>query len=546
MSIWDDPSANPFQGNSGAGPRGTGSARGTGNGTGNGFDPAGIGQGNGLDLGEWDFGAANIVAAELEPRGWLLGTWICRQFVSMLMGDGAVGKTANRIACALALAANRSDILKEHVFERCRVLFLCFEDGEAELKRRICGAMLHHKISNADITGHLFVKAITNSQLKLAIGEDFGKIERGPLIEAVKTSIARRAIDAVFFDPFVKTHSLNENNNAAMDLVIEILADLAIEHDLAVDAPHHVRKGPPDPGNADAGRGASAIKDGGRLVYTQTPMSREEAKLYSLSEEERLSLVRVDQGKVNLVRRSAKPKWLKLVGVKLGNTFKPTHPNGDEVQTVEVWDAPDPLNLPKTQIAEILTKLRKGPCPGERYSPETNSNDWVGIVIKTVAKKSEEAAALLLKNWFDNEMLLKDRYKSPLHHNKRVWGVWVNEAKARDILGNLYQPPTAKASEDIDIAELAAEGARTANENWGKTKKPSDLTDNEQLALQLLRQAIADRPGAETVPYTVWRQYADRARFSENALARLLRSLLNKGAVQGHQTAVEMEYGCSS
>ena len=56
-----------------------------------------------IDLGEWDFGAAEIVAAELPPRGWLLGTWLCRQFVSSLIGAGATGKTAVRIACALSL-----------------------------------------------------------------------------------------------------------------------------------------------------------------------------------------------------------------------------------------------------------------------------------------------------------------------------------------------------------------------------------------------------------------------------------------------------------
>lgn len=56
------------------------------------------------DLGEWDFGAANIIASELPPRGWLLGIWLCRQFVSALIADGAAGKTATRIACALSLA----------------------------------------------------------------------------------------------------------------------------------------------------------------------------------------------------------------------------------------------------------------------------------------------------------------------------------------------------------------------------------------------------------------------------------------------------------
>lgn len=109
------------------------------------------------DLGEWDFGAAKIKAEELPPRGWLLGDWMCRQFVSSLLGDGNVGKTANRIACALALCTGRKDILDIKVFEPCIVLLLVFEDGEAELKRRIMAATLCHRGSDADIAGQLFV-----------------------------------------------------------------------------------------------------------------------------------------------------------------------------------------------------------------------------------------------------------------------------------------------------------------------------------------------------------------------------------------------------
>jgi RecA-family ATPase len=208
-----------------------------------------------LDLGEWDFGAANIIAAELPPRGWLLGNWLCRQFVSALIADGAGGKTATRLACALALAANRGDIVGEHVFERVPVLFVCFEDGETELKRRVCSAMLEHGISNEDIKGYLFVRAITASELKLAITNDFNKAERGPLVAALDASITRRKVGAVFLDPLVKTHAVNANSNKDMDLVIEILADVAIRHDVAVDTPHHVSKGTAAAGNADGGRG---------------------------------------------------------------------------------------------------------------------------------------------------------------------------------------------------------------------------------------------------------------------------------------------------
>jgi hypothetical protein len=60
------------------------------------------------------------------------------------------------------------------------------------------------------------------------------------------------------------------------------------------------------------GRGSSGIKDAGRLVYTLTPMSEDEAKLFDIPAEDRLLHVRLDSAKVNIVRRGGKATWFKL------------------------------------------------------------------------------------------------------------------------------------------------------------------------------------------------------------------------------------------
>ena len=84
-----------------------------------------------LDLGEWDFGDDN---EPIPPREWLLGNLLCRQFLTAIFADGAVGKTALIVTMALSLATGRN-LLDEHVFVRCRVLLVSFEDGVAELRR---------------------------------------------------------------------------------------------------------------------------------------------------------------------------------------------------------------------------------------------------------------------------------------------------------------------------------------------------------------------------------------------------------------------------
>jgi AAA domain len=57
------------------------------------------------------------------PRGWLLANVFARGFMSSLLADGGVGKTALRYAQALSLACGR-ELTGEHIFQRCRVLII--------------------------------------------------------------------------------------------------------------------------------------------------------------------------------------------------------------------------------------------------------------------------------------------------------------------------------------------------------------------------------------------------------------------------------------
>ena len=139
----------------------------------------------------------------------------------------------------------------------------------------------------------------------------------GGLADSLRATITRRSIDLVILDPFVKTHSVEENDNSRMDEVIQILADLATEADIAVDIPHHTSKGrAATPGDADRGRGATAVKDGARLVYTLTTMTTEEAESFGVAEGERRLFFRIDPGKVNITPPARDAAWFRLVGVR--------------------------------------------------------------------------------------------------------------------------------------------------------------------------------------------------------------------------------------
>jgi hypothetical protein len=94
---------------------------------------------------------------------------------------------------------------------------------------------------------------------------------------------------------------------------------IKIRRGVAVDSPHHVHKGTLTPGDADAGRGSSGIRDAGRLVYTLTPMSEDEARMFGIAAADRSGYIRLDSAKVNITAKTGKPSWFRLIGVNIGN-----------------------------------------------------------------------------------------------------------------------------------------------------------------------------------------------------------------------------------
>jgi RecA-family ATPase len=215
--------------------------------------------------------------------------------LSGLLGPGATGKTALRVLQYLSLATGRA-LAGQHILRRCKVLMLSFEDDQEELQRRILAARLHHGIKTTEVKDWLFYS--TPKGIKLAEMRN-GSRQLGLLEKQLRHAIG--------LDPFVKLHALEENDNSAMDFVCDVLTTLAMEYDIAVDAPHHTRKGQMIPGDAEAGRGAGAAKDAGRLVYTLTTMSEDEAKQLGINPEDRATYVRLDKAKSTWRRRRALP-----------------------------------------------------------------------------------------------------------------------------------------------------------------------------------------------------------------------------------------------
>jgi AAA domain len=379
-----------------------------------------------VSLGEWDAGDD---LGPIPPRGWLLGNAFCRRFVSSLIADGGVGKTATRLAQYLS-AATKRELTGEHVFMRCRVLIVSLEDDTDELRRRLEAAMLHFGIKREDVKGWLFMVAPGAAGGKLMTIDQYGRPVIGELAAKLTQTIIDRRIDIVALDPFVKSHSVEENHNSLIDAVVQVLTGLAVKHNIAVDVPHHTSKGPADPGNADKGRGASSMKDAARLVYTLSPMSLDEAKGFGLTETDRRSLVRMDSAKVNIAPPMTEAKWFRLVGVNLGNATD-LYPNGDNVQTIEPWSPPETFaGLSNSTLNQILNEIDAGLTDGNHYTDAPNAPERAAwkVIERHRPGKAPEICRKIIKLWVASGLLTKRNYENPVTR-KAVSGFKVDNEK---------------------------------------------------------------------------------------------------------------------
>jgi hypothetical protein len=375
-------------------------------------------------LGIWNAGAKPL---RPPPRGWLLGNQFCRGFLSTIEAAGATGKTAVRTLQMLSMTTDR-ELTGEHVFRRCRVLAISFEDGKEEMERRLLAAQLHHNIAPEDIDGWLY--CWTPKGIKLAHLDKEGSPARGKLEKMLRDVIAELQIDFVSLDPFIKLHALAENDNGAMDFVTDLLVQIAIDCQVGVDAPHHTKKGLQTAGDADAGRGASARRDAARLGYTLTRMTEENAKAFGIPVEQCRLYVRLDSGKVNIAPPSDKATWFKLVGVHLGNE-NDEYPAGDNVQTVERWYPPETWGgVSAVQLNAALSDIAAGLPNGQRYTEgnKTTPRSAWPIVQRHCPDRTEPQCREIIRTWTKNGVLVSQDYDDPIERKPRK-GLSVCDAK---------------------------------------------------------------------------------------------------------------------
>jgi hypothetical protein len=363
--------------------------------------------------------------ASIPPRAWVYGRWFLRGTIACVVAPGGAGKSTLLAGTALAMATGRPLLGKDTWGGPKRVWLWNLEDDLDEMSRSIQAAALHFDIEPEDIEGHLFVdSAMEGAGLCTAVegAEGFKLLE--PIYEALTAELIRRGIDVLVVDPFVSSHTAEENHNSKIDAIAKAWARVSKDANCCIVLVHHTSKAGAGEVTALSSRGAVALINAARSTLVINRMTPEEGDRLGMADQERRRCISVGDDKHNRAP-AERADWYKLASVELGN--------GDNIAVAEPWKLPDPFD---DVTVHDLAKVQAAIADGEwRADPQAAA--WAGKAVATVLGLNAEAKAdkgrikSLLQTWISNGALRIDTHDDKKREPRKwiVCGDPVNAAQ---------------------------------------------------------------------------------------------------------------------
>ncbi|MGY4397166.1 hypothetical protein ACVWZA_002357 [Sphingomonas sp. UYAg733] len=324
---------------------------------------------------------------DIPPRSWVLGHWLLRRVVTTLIAPGGTGKSALMVGASISLATGRELLGKTVWAGPKRVWLWNLEDDRDELTRQLVACSLHHRISECDYEGRLFVNDARTPLCIATKGRD-GLTVHTPVADAVAAEIRAKGIDVLIIDPFVSSHRAEENDNGQVDVIAKLWGSIALETDCSIVLVHHSRKLGGQQADAESARGASALGNAARSVLVVNRMEKAEAIRFGIAEDDRRSYIRVSNDKANRAP-VGKEDWYRLVSVKLANGGPE---GGDSVVVVENWSPPDASAAVSAFDEASRTRVQSSIAAGD-WREHVSAKNWVGRAIAEIVGAEIEKPA---------------------------------------------------------------------------------------------------------------------------------------------------------
>lgn len=310
-------------------------------------------------------------------REWLFAKHYMRRYLSVTVGAGGGGKSANSVSEVLAMVTGRPLLDPDGPLSKpLRVWYVNAEDPIDEIERRFTGAALHFGVTADQIGDRLFTDSGRDQEFVIVRqeGRDFKVCE--PMVDEMLACIHENQIDVVIVDPFVSTHEVPENDNGLIQRVAKAWRRVADQGNCSIELIHHVTKGNFEV-TADSARGGGALKDAARSVRTINPMTKDESEKAGL--EDHRGFFRLDFGKTNMTASSSGSQWRRFVSVPLMNGTGMIK-TGDEIGVVEAWRWPSKSHVTAFVSAEELEAIKRK-MKSSNCRESVQANDWAGYKV---------------------------------------------------------------------------------------------------------------------------------------------------------------------
>lgn len=305
-------------------------------------------------------------------RQFIFNNHYIRKYVSATAAPGGVGKSALSLLESTFMASGMVlPGIQTGTEPRYKVWVFNLEDPLEELQRRVEAIRLYYEIPEADIVGNLFLDSGREQELIIAKQERGGTIVTPRIRENLVAEIRKNEIDVLVIDPFISSHSVSENDNSGIDLVVKEWGKIADEGNISVELIHHTRKETEGARlGAESFRGGKSFIDGVRHARILEPMDEGAAASYGIVNPR--AYFKVETVKANLSPGSSSSECYEMMSVELGN--------GDSVG-VPVSRSPQKqfLEPSEEQMEDILQKLAGG-----EFRQHDTASEWAGKIVAEV------------------------------------------------------------------------------------------------------------------------------------------------------------------
>jgi hypothetical protein len=288
---------------------------------------------------------------DIPKRDWRIGRLLLRKLITMLIAPGGVSKSTIALIIAAHKALGRD--FAGLPTKPGKTVIYNSEDDLDEQSRRLNAICVHYGFDFNTVRSQIYL--IDREMIGLKLTENNPPVLNGAHVNFLIEACSDPECDLLVLDPLVSLLSASEDDNMAMDYVMDVAKIIAREANVALMLVHHAKKPQGQAvqaGDVMSGRGASSTGWAARIALTLATASEQDCDERNIPKTDRFMYVRMDDAKMNNALIAGQPIWFRKHGVKLLN--------GDEVGVVAPVDLTVNEGYIAVQMAQVFLAEMRG------------------------------------------------------------------------------------------------------------------------------------------------------------------------------------------